>query len=98
MHRRLPPHVELGELISVETLGLVDAASRFNCTRQVHFKSYVQNRIKGAMLDWLRGLDWVSRSPHRQGRKAEKAVEALTAKGRCLPSEADIAAEMGMPL
>lgn len=98
MLRQLPRHVDLEDLVSTGTLGLIEAASRYSCTRDVQFGSYAQVRIKGAMLDSLRRLDWGPRSLRRQGRKIEQAVQVLTAKGLSSPSDADIADEMGLPL
>lgn len=98
MHRRLPVHVGMEELISAGALGLVEAASRFDWGAQVPFAIYARTRVKGAMLDFLRGLDWGSRSLRRQAREMEHAIQALVAKGISAPSEAAIASEMGLPL
>lgn len=98
MHARLPQHIELEELIAAGTLGLVDAAARFDGGKQVQFKSYAQIRIRGAMVDSLREYDWSPRTLRRQGRDVEQAVRALAAKGVRSPTDGEIAAELGMKI
>ena len=68
IHDRLPAHIELDELISAGTLGLVDAARKYNPSKNVQFRSYAQFRIRGAILDSLRTLDWSPRELRRKGR------------------------------
>jgi RNA polymerase sigma factor for flagellar operon FliA len=84
IHERLPQHVELDDLISAGVVGLIDAFSKFDHTKQVQFKSYAQFRIRGAILDSLRTLDW---SPRELRRKL----------GR-VPAEQEIALEMDLAL
>ena len=95
---RLPQHVELDELISAGTLGLVDAVAKFDTEKQVQFKSYAQFRIKGAILDALRTSDWGSRELRRKGRAMQDTAHLLSAKLGRTPTDAEIAAEMGMSL
>ena len=66
MARRLPPSVDVDELINVGVLGLIDAIDRFEPERGVPFKSYAEIRIQGAMFDSLRSDDWVPRSVRRK--------------------------------
>ncbi|HEX4154130.1 MAG TPA: FliA/WhiG family RNA polymerase sigma factor [Acidobacteriaceae bacterium] len=98
MHERLPQHVELEELVSAGTLGLIDACSKFDPARHVQFKSYAQFRIRGAILDSLRMLDWSPRELRRKGRAVEEAVRALTQRLGRAPAEQEIAAEMELTL
>ena len=68
IHERLPQHVELDDLISAGVVGLIDAFSKFDHSKKVQFKSYAQFRIRGAILDSLRTLDWSPRELRRKGR------------------------------
>ena len=59
---RLPPHIELDDLISVGVLGLIDAIDKYDASRGAKFKTYAEFRVRGAILDELRSMDWVPRS------------------------------------
>jgi len=98
VHDRLPQHVEMDDLVSAGTLGLMDALTKFDAGKGVQFKSYAQFRIRGAILDSLRELDWSPRELRRRGRAVEDAVRALTAKLGRAPLEQEIAAELMVPL
>ena len=80
IHQRLPQHVPIEDLYSAGVLGLVDAFGRFDPTKQVLFRSYAQFRIRGAILDSLRTLDWSPRELRRKGRAVERAIQTLTAQ------------------
>ena len=96
IHERLPQHVELEDLVSAGMVGLIDAVTKFDHSKQVQFKSYAQFRIRGAILDSLRTLDWSPRELRRKGRAIEETIRALTAQFGRAPSEPEIA--MGMEL
>jgi RNA polymerase sigma factor for flagellar operon FliA len=98
IHERLPQHVELEDLVSAGVVGLIDALSKFDHTKQVQFKSYAQFRIRGAILDSLRTLDWSPRELRRKGRAVEEAIRAATHKQGRVPSEQEIAREMDLSL
>ena len=98
IHERLPQHVDLDDLVSAGVVGLIDAFSKFDHTKQVQFKSYAQFRIRGAILDSLRTLDWSPRELRRKGRAVEEAIRAVTQKLGRAPSENEIAAEMALGL
>lgn len=98
IHERLPQHVDLDDLISAGVVGLIDAFSKFDHTKKVQFKSYAQFRIRGAILDSLRTLDWSPRELRRKGRAVEEAVRAVTQKVGRAPSEQEIAREMDLSL
>lgn len=98
MHDRLPQHVELEELISAGVVGLIDAVDKFDHSKQILFKSYAQFRIKGAILDSLRTLDWSPRELRRKGRAIEEVIRHLTAGLGRSPSEQEIAREMALGL
>jgi RNA polymerase sigma factor FliA len=98
IHERLPQHVELDDLVSAGVVGLIDAFSKFDHSKQVQFKSYAQFRIRGAILDSLRTLDWSPRELRRKGRAVEEAVRTVTQRLGRAPSEPEIAAEMELSL
>ena len=98
IHERLPQHVELDDLVSAGVVGLIDAFSKFDHTKKVQFKSYAQFRIRGAILDSLRTLDWSPRELRRKGRAVEEAIRSVTQKFGRVPSEQEIAREMDLGL
>jgi RNA polymerase sigma factor for flagellar operon FliA len=98
IHERLPQHVDMEDLVSAGVVGLMDAFSKFDPHKKVQFRSYAQFRIRGAILDSLRTLDWSPRELRRKGRAAEEAVRVLTARLGRSPNEGEIAAEMGVGL
>lgn len=98
IHERLPQHVDLDDLVSAGVVGLIDAFSKFDHAKKVQFKSYAQFRIRGAILDSLRTLDWSPRELRRKGRAVEEAIRTLMQRIGHAPSEQEIAAEMGLSL
>ena len=98
IHERLPQHVELDDLISAGVVGLIDAFSKFDHGKKVQFKSYAQFRIRGAILDSLRTLDWSPRELRRKGRAVEEAIRTTTQRLGRAPAEQEIAHEMGLGL
>jgi len=98
MIAKLPANVELDDLIQVGMIGLTDALSRFDAAQGVQFETFATQRIRGAMLDELRGNDWMSRGSRRQQREIETAVHRLEQKLGRAPVESEIAAEMGLSL
>ena len=98
IHERLPQHVELDDLISAGVVGLIDAFNKFDHAKKVQFKSYAQFRIRGAILDSLRILDWSPRELRRKGRAVQDAIQTLTHRLRRTPTEPEIAKEMNLGL
>jgi RNA polymerase sigma factor FliA len=98
IHERLPQHVELDDLVSAGVVGLIDAFSKFDHNKKVQFKSYAQFRIRGAILDSLRTLDWSPRELRRKGRAVEEAIRSVTQRVGRAPSEQEIATEMELSL
>ena len=98
IHERLPQHVDIEDLVSAGVVGLMDAFAKFDPAKKVQFRSYAQFRIRGAILDSLRTLDWSPRELRRKGRAVEEAIRVLTASLGRAPGEAEIAAKMGMGL
>jgi RNA polymerase sigma factor for flagellar operon FliA len=98
IHERLPQHVDIEDLVSAGVVGLMDAFAKFDPTKKVQFRSYAQFRIRGAILDSLRTLDWSPRELRRKGRAVEEAIRVLTARLGHAPGEPEVAAEMGIEL
>src|ERR1035437_7297922 len=98
IHERLPQHVDIEDLVSAGVVGLMDAFSKFDPAKKVQFRSYAQFRIRGAILDSLRRLDWSPRELRRKGRAVEEAIRVLTARMGHAPGEAEVAAEMALSL
>jgi len=96
VHENLPVHVDLDDLVHAGILGLFDAASKFNPDKQVVFSSYAKHRIKGAILDSLRQLDWASRDMRRRHKQVEAATRDLAAELQRNPTEAEVAQKLGM--
>ena len=96
VHENLPVHVDLDDLVHAGVLGLFDAASKFNPEKQVAFSSYAKHRIKGAILDSLRQLDWASRDLRRRHKQVEAATRELSATLQRTPTEAEIAEKLGV--
>jgi RNA polymerase sigma factor for flagellar operon FliA len=98
MIAKLPANVEIDDLIQVGMIGLSDALSRFDAGQGVQFETFATQRIRGAMLDELRGADWMSRGTRKQQRDIEGAVHRLEQKLGRAPQESEIAKEMGITL
>ena len=98
MIAKLPANVEIDDLIQAGMIGLADALNRFEASQGVQFETFATQRIRGAMLDELRGADWMSRGNRRQQRSIEAAVHKLEQKLGRAPAESEIAREMGLTL
>jgi RNA polymerase sigma factor for flagellar operon FliA len=95
---RLPEGVELDDLISAGVFGLMDAIESFDLSRGVKFETYCVPRIRGAMLDELRTMDWVPRLVRSKASKLNEAVKTLEAKLGRQPSEAELAEHMAISI
>ncbi len=98
MMLKLPGSVEVDDLIQAGMIGLLDAASRYDELRGAQFETYAAQRIRGAMLDELRGADWLPRSMRRDTRRIENAISKVQQKLGRAPSESEIAQELGVGL
>jgi RNA polymerase sigma factor for flagellar operon FliA len=98
MIAKLPANVEIDDLIQVGMIGLTDALTRFDAGQGVMFETFATQRIRGAMLDELRGTDWMSRGNRKHQRDIETALHKLEQKLGRPPSEGEIAKEMGITL
>ena len=95
---RLPDHISREDLISSGVLGLIDAIDKFDPNRKILFKTYAEFRIKGAILDELRSMDWVPRSIRKKSSQLEKAYQTLEKQlGRAATDE-EVAENMGLSL
>lgn len=91
----LPQNVEQADLVSYGMFGLIDAIDKFEPGRGFKFETYAISRIKGAILDELRSIDWVPRSVRAKARSIEKAFAKLEARHGRTPTDAEVAAELG---
>src|SRR5580704_5893940 len=98
IHNRLPRQVLLEDLVHAGVLGLMDAIRKYNPAKNVQLKHYAEFRIRGAILDSLRQLDWSPRNLRKQARRLEQAVLNCKACLRRDPTEPEIAAELQMSL
>ena len=92
----LPAHVDEGDLVSYGLLGLIGAIERYDPDRDIKFETYAIARIKGAIIDELRALDWVPRSVRSRAREIERAIAELEAKLGRAPTDEQIAAKIGI--
>ncbi len=92
----LPNSVDSADLVSYGIFGLMDAIEKFDPSRGFAFETYAMSRIKGAMIDALRSLDWVPRSVRSKARRVEQAYQKLESKMARSPTEAELAAELDM--
>jgi len=93
---RLPSHVEQSDLISYGMLGLIEAMDRFEPKRQIRFETFAMQRIRGAIIDELRSLDWVPRSVRSRAREIEAANSTLENKLGRAPTDGELADKLGM--
>lgn len=96
VHENLPVHVDMDDLVHAGILGLFDAASKFNPDKQVAFSSYAKHRIKGAILDSLRQLDWASRDLRRRHKQVEAVTHDLAVALQRAPTEDELAEKLGV--
>jgi RNA polymerase sigma factor for flagellar operon FliA len=90
----LPPNIEQADLVSYGIFGLIDAIEKFDLERAIKFETYAISRIRGAIIDELRSIDWIPRSVRYKAREVEKAYASLEAKLRRTPTEQEVAAEL----
>jgi RNA polymerase sigma factor for flagellar operon FliA len=98
MSSALPSHVEEKDLISYGLMGLIGAVDRFDPGRQVKFETYAVARIKGAIIDELRSLDWVPRSVRARAREIERKAAELEHRLQRAPTDEELAAALGMEM
>src|SRR5437588_11615403 len=96
VHESLPVHVDLDDLIHAGVMGLFDAVTKYDGAKNVAFQSYAKHRIKGAILDSLRQLDWASRDLRKRQKQVDAVTRDLSTKLGRTPSEVELAQEMGV--
>src|SRR5436305_9633592 len=94
----LPAHVEEADLISYGLIGLISAIERFEPAREIKFETYAMPRIRGAIIDELRALDWVPRSVRARAREIERANVKLEHKLQRAPTDEEMARELEIPI
>ena len=95
---RLPANVEFDDLVQAGMIGLFDALSRYQANQGAQFETFATQRVRGAMLDELRGSDWMPRSVRRNQRTIEAAIQKVEQRVRRSPTDVEIAGELGMPI
>jgi RNA polymerase sigma factor for flagellar operon FliA len=94
----LPSNIEQADLVSYGIFGLMDAIEKYDLSRSIKFETYAISRIKGAIIDELRAIDWIPRSIRSKARDVERAYAGLEAQLHRTPTEAEVAAELGLSL
>ncbi|MGH9559130.1 MAG: sigma-70 family RNA polymerase sigma factor, partial [Bryobacteraceae bacterium] len=95
IHDRLPETVAMDDLVSTGIIGLISAIDRFDPSQNVKLKTYAEYKIRGAILDSLRGLDWAPRQQRKRAKQIESAIASIEQRLHRAPSEEEIAAELG---
>jgi RNA polymerase sigma factor for flagellar operon FliA len=98
IHDRLPESVSLDDLISTGVIGLIAAIDRFDPAQNVKLKTYAEYKIRGAILDSLRGLDWAPRQQRKRAKQIEAAISTAEQRLHRTPSEEEIATELGQSI
>ena len=98
IHERLPESVSIDDLISTGIVGLISAIDRFDPIHQVKLKTYAEYKIRGAILDSLRGLDWAPRQQRKRAKQIEAAISVAEQKLKRAPNEDEIATQLGLSI
>jgi RNA polymerase sigma factor FliA len=98
IHERLPQHVPFEDLVHAGIVGLIDAMHKYDANKNVRFASYAKFRIRGAILDSLREMDWSPRDLRRKARKVEETIQQLQGQFGHAPSENELAQAMELSL
>jgi len=98
IHRRVPASVSLEDLVSAGTLGLISAIDRYDSTQGVKLKTYAEHKIRGAILDSLRVLDWAPRQKRRRVKLIESAIQELEKSLGRAPAHEEIAAQLHLSM
>lgn len=96
VYENLPVHLDIDDLVHAGIMGLFDATLKYDDNKQVSFKGYAKHRIKGAILDSLREMDWASRDLRKRHKKLEAITREMAATADRTPTEDEIAQKMGM--
>jgi RNA polymerase sigma factor for flagellar operon FliA len=97
IHDRLPQHIGLDDLISAGVVGLIEAVDNFDPSLNVQLKTYAERRIRGAIMDSLRELDWAPRETRKKAKLIEAAIHQVRQRFGREPTEEEIASELNLP-
>jgi len=98
IQERLPETVSLDDLVSTGVIGLISAIDNFDPAHNVKLKTYAEYKIRGAILDSLRGLDWAPRQKRKKAKQIESAIAAVEQRVHRSPTEEEVAAHLGIPM
>ena len=98
MMARMPPCVQVEDLIQAGMIGLLEAAKKYDASKGASFETYAGIRIRGSIVDEMRRGDWVPRSVHRNGRRIAEAIAQIEARTGADPSDQQVAEELGLEL
>jgi RNA polymerase sigma factor FliA len=98
IHERLPSSVSLDDLVSTGVLGLIAAIDRYDASHEVKLKTYAEYKIRGAILDSLRGLDWAPRQQRKRSKQIEAVIAMLEQAHQRTPTEEEIAKHLGLSI
>ena len=98
IQERLPKNISLEDLVSTGVIGLISAIDHFDASHNVKLKTYAEYKIRGAILDSLRGLDWAPRQKRRKTKQIEAAIAAMEQQVQRAPTEEEIAHQLSIPL
>lgn len=98
IQERLPENISLDDLVSTGVIGLISAIDHFDPTHNVKLKTYAEYKIRGAILDSLRGLDWAPRQKRRQAKQIEAAISAAEQRLKRTPGEDEVAEQLGITI
>jgi RNA polymerase sigma factor for flagellar operon FliA len=98
IHERLPESVNADDLVSAGVVGLISAIDRFDASHNVKLKTYAEHKIRGAILDSLRGLDWAPRQQRKRSKQIESVIAVMEQRLHRAPREEEIATELGLSL
>ena len=98
IHERLPESVNLEDLVSTGVVGLISAIDRFDSSHNVKLKTYAEYKIRGAILDSLRGLDWAPRHQRKKAKQIESAIAKAEQRLQRMPTEDEIAQQLGLSI
>src|SRR5208283_5659827 len=98
IQERLPENISLEDLVSTGVIGLIAAIDNFDPTHNVKLKTYAEYKIRGAILDSLRGLDWAPRQKRRSAKRIEAAISAAEQRLKRAPEEDDVAVQLEISL
>ena len=98
IHERLPESVNMDDLVSAGVVGLISAIDRFDASHNVKLKTYAEHKIRGAILDSLRGLDWAPRQQRKRSKQIESVIASIEQRLQRAPHEEEIAAELGLSI